>query len=131
MGGVIGGLLQGELNGRLGGVTGSVTTPRRAGDPVVVPRDASLPTPVKRRVHPIYPREAQLRALEGTVIVRYVIDRSGKVREVEVVRHARHRSFTASAIKAIRQWQFEPFIEDGEPVEIVHELTIYFELVRG
>ena len=131
MGGVIGGLIQGELGGQLGGTVGSVAIVRKPGDPLIVPRDASLPISARRRVFPIYPRDAQLRALEGTVILRYVIDKKGKVREVEIVRQARYRPFNASAVEAIRQWQFEPFVENGEPVEIVHELTIFFELVRG
>lgn len=131
MGGIIGGLLAGEMDGQLGGTVGSVTVARQPGEPLVVPRDAPLPTSITRRVYPEYPRDAQLRALQGTVILRYVINREGKVRDVEIVREARYRPFNASAVKAMRQWTFKPFIENGEPVEVVHELTIYFVLVRG
>ena len=131
MGGVIGGLLGGELDGRLGGTVGAVTVQRVPGEPLMVPRDAPLPISIKRRVFPEYPREAQLKSLEGTVILRYVISKEGRVSAVEIVREARFRPFNASAVKALRQWQFEPFMENGAPVEVIHELTIYFVLVRS
>lgn len=131
MGGVIGGMLKGEMGGRIGGTVGAVTVERAAGEPLFVPRDAPLPTSATRRVFPEYPREAQLRAMEGTVILRYVIARDGRVRDVEIVREARFRPFNASAVKALRQWQFKPFVENGQPVEVIHELTIYFVLERG
>lgn len=129
MGGVIGGLLQGEIGGRLGGVVGSVTVERQPGDPLVIGRDMPLPVKVRRRAYPIYPRDGQLRGIEGTVILRYLIDKQGKVANVEVIRPSKFRPFTASAVDAIGAWEFEPFMENGQPIEVVHELTVHFQLV--
>lgn len=36
--------------------------------------------------------------------------------------------FNESAVKAIRNWRFRPMQQDGEPVEVEHELTVQFVL---
>lgn len=131
MGGVVGGIVSGEIGGKLLGTTGSVPQERQPGEPLVLPRDSPLPLISVRKPYPIYPRDAQMQGQEGTVIVRYLIDVQGRVAKVELVRAARTKAFNASALQAIRQWQFKPMMENGQPVEVVHELTIYFELERG
>ncbi|MHB0968677.1 MAG: energy transducer TonB [Thermoanaerobaculia bacterium] len=65
---------------------------------------------------------------EGTVVVRYTIDTRGRVREVTILRRSRSPLFDESAVHAIRNWRFKPLKRDGQFVEVVHDLTIYFVL---
>jgi protein TonB len=129
-GGVIGGDVQGvqggEIGGVIGGDVGSIgTTPP---DTVVIKRDMPLPTAPMSMVYPAYPDDARVRGYEDTVVVRYIIGRDGRVREVIVLSRPEHEVFETITVKAIRHWRFRPYKKDGVAQEIVHELTIYFRL---
>lgn len=56
---------------------------------------------------PDYPRVAVLRRLEGTVVVRMIVDLSGQVLEVEVVSSSGHGFLDRAALKAARRYRFE------------------------
>ena len=36
--------------------------------------------------------------------------------------------FVDVTLRAIRSWRFRPMIRDGERLEVVHELTVYYRL---
>jgi outer membrane biosynthesis protein TonB len=38
--------------------------------------------------------------------------------------------FDEATVRAIRNWRFRPMIKDGQPTEVVHELTVLFRLER-
>lgn len=127
-GGVIGGSLEGteggEVGGAVGGEVGSIAPP----DTVVVKRDMPLPTSPMSMVFPKYPEEARVRGWEDVVVVRYIIGKNGRVREVTILQHPQRELFAQVATKAIRNWRFRPHKKDGVPQEVIHELTIYFKL---
>lgn len=129
-GGVAGGVIGGSLHGVVGGTVGGVASEHQPGDAVVVARDANLPMKALSRVFPDYPDGARVRGIEGSVLVRYIIDKTGRVREVTVLQAA-HKLLTQESVRCIRSWRFRPLIVDGEPVEVVHELTVIFQLVTG
>jgi protein TonB len=58
------------------------------------------------RVEPVYPTEARLRQIEGTVTVQFQVDSSGHVSSVEVLESNPKRVFERSAINAVRKWKF-------------------------
>ena len=62
------------------------------------------------------------------MLVRYIIGKDGRVKMVEILAHAQYKKFDDAAMKAIRFWRFRPMIKDGQPVEVVHELTVNFKL---
>ena len=126
VGGMIGGVTQGQFGGTVGGVVGGVISD--APNTVIVARDARLPMTALSQVYPRYPEESRLRGHEDVVLVRYIVARDGRVREVIVLQGAERPVFTEAAVKAIRHWRFKPMIKDGQAQEVVHELTIYFRL---
>ena len=63
--------------------------------------------PVKR-VEPVYPPAAARAGTTGFVEVEYSVDATGKVANVSVVNAKPARTFEAAAVKAVKQWQFEP-----------------------
>ena len=78
---------------------------------------------------PHYPPEAQKKHLEDQVVVRYIIGTNGRVKDVQILDHAKEKMFDDSALEAVRRWKFRPLIKDGKAVEVVHDLAINFEIV--
>lgn len=123
-GGEIGGVAGGQVGGKIGGEIGGVVPP----DTIIVGRDLPLPTAPMSMTYPQYPEEGRLRRYEDTLVVRYVIGKDGRVREVTVLDPAERPMFQDAAVRAIRGWRFRPVKKDGVAQEVIHELTVYFRL---
>jgi TonB family protein len=78
------------------------------------------------RVQPVYPSVAREERLQGTVSIRVVIAKDGGIREIQNVRGA--CSLAKSAVEAVRQWRYAPTLLSGNPVEVLTEITVTFEL---
>jgi protein TonB len=124
-GGMDGGVVGGELGGVLGGVIGGIIDDHR----VRVARDEPLPMIALSQVYPEYPERARLHYMEDELVVRYVIGKDGRVKEVIVLTPPKSELFAESTLKAIRKWRFRPMVRGGERREVVHELTVYYRLV--
>lgn len=72
-----------------------------------VPAQASDLKPVKR-VEPQYPPEAARAGTTGFVEVEFEVDPAGKVAKVSVVNAKPTRTFEQAAVRAVKQWQFQP-----------------------
>jgi periplasmic protein TonB len=125
VGGEIGGVEGGSVGGVVGGTVGATLAPP---DTVVVKRDAPLPMAPMSMVFPKYPDEARIRGREDVVVVRYIIGKNGRVREVIVLDHPEHAEFETVTVKAIRNWRFKPHKVNGVAQEVIHELTVFFKL---
>ena len=77
-------------------------------------------------VNPIYPRVAQAARIEGVVILDAVIDASGRVTSVRVLRS--RPLLDQAAIDAVQQWTFTPTLLNGVPVPIMMTVTVQFTL---
>ncbi len=77
-------------------------------------------------VNPVYPEDAKAAGIEGVVILEIVIGQDGSVIEVQVVRSI--PELDQAAIDAVSQWQYQPTLLNGEPVEIECTVTINFTL---
>jgi protein TonB len=84
------------------------------------------PPLVLHRVEPAYPHSAVAIRLGGTVVLQCIVDKSGSVRDAQVVTSS-HPAFNEPALAALRQWRFSPGIFRGKPVETYFELTIRFQ----
>ena len=80
------------------------------------------------QVYPSYPEDARMRSQEDALVVRYVIGKDGRVKEVMVISPPQNQDFVDGTLRAIRSWRFKPMIKDGERQEVVHELTVYYKL---
>jgi protein TonB len=127
--GVKGGVASGLSGGVLGGVGGGIVGGIVGGDGRMhFERDSRLPLFAEEHPYPEYPDTCINQRLEGLVIVKYVIGKDGKVNDVSIIHHAAHKEFDIATLDAIRRWRFRPLIIDGEPMEVVHELTVFFRL---
>ncbi len=80
------------------------------------------------RVDPIFPPQANHAAARGRVVVRIGIDKTGRVERTEPV--SGDPTLTAAAVQAIRQWRYEPYQLDGEPIAVEKTITIDFSPQR-
>ena len=117
----------GEIGGKLHGVA-SQFFPQDGR--VHIERNQSLPLKVVEQEYPAYPDKAKKEQLEDQVVVRYIIGKKGQVIDVQIIDHAKNAMFDDATVEAIRKWRFRPMIQDGKPVEVVHELAVNFELIR-
>jgi|SRR5947209_6784213 len=81
------------------------------------------------KVEPIYPEEARRERISGIVILETVIDRNGLVKDVTVLKPLPH-GLSEAAVDAVKQWTFKPGTLDGQPVEVIFNLTVNFKLEK-
>jgi protein TonB len=128
-GGVNGGVQRGVGGGVLGGSVDGVTGGIVGGDGRMhFERDSRLPLFMEEHAYPEYPKSCIDAKKEGVVIVRYIIGKDGHVSDVSILHHAARKEFDESTLEAVRKWRFRPLLIDGEPMEVVHEMTVFFEL---
>lgn len=82
----------------------------------------------KKRVTPEYPPALKEEGVEGKVIMKVGIDRSGKIKSIEIL-EADHPLFIKYAVAAMKKTEFFPAeFEDGNPADTKVEIPIKFEL---
>jgi protein TonB len=86
---------------------------------------ASLSNPRTR-----YPRMAQERGWEGTVLLKVQVLPSGEAGEVSVARSSEHETLDEAAVEQVKEWRFEPARRDGKPVASVISIPITFKLKK-
>lgn len=91
--------------------------------------DRKVKVPMKEIAHeyPHYPDAAKKVKLEGSNVVRYTIDKSGRVRDITFLTHANSPLFDDETVKTVQAWRYQPMTIDGKPVEVVHEIEVSYE----
>lgn len=82
----------------------------------------------KTQVAPTYPVDAVRKQISGWVELEFNVDPTGKVTGVSVVKAQPIRVFEQEAVKAMKQWTFEPAVKDGQPVASRARRKIEFTL---
>jgi TonB family protein len=78
------------------------------------------------RTTPEYPPEARAGHLQGEVLLHAIINKEGKISELQVL--SGDDVLAKSALQAVRQWRYKPMLLDGEPAEVDTTITITFSL---
>jgi TonB family protein len=86
------------------------------------------PLVVLYRVEPEYSDEARKAKLNGTVIVKIVVDEQGTPRRFEVVRPL-GLGLDEAAIEAVRQWRFRAPTRNGRPYTATAFIEVSFRLL--
>ena len=86
----------------------------------------SAPVPVKE-VRPQYTADAKDARIQGTVVVECVVQADGTIGDVKVLKSL-DAGLDEEAIKAVKQWRFEPGTKDGKPVPVLVTLEMTFSL---
>ncbi len=100
------------------------------GDTIVRAVDLDGAPRARYQSQPVYPAEARSAGLAGEVLVEFLVDETGAVREVRVVRSS-NRMFEESALRAVAHWRFEPGRRHGSIVRFRMAVPIVFTLAEN
>jgi periplasmic protein TonB len=89
----------------------------------------SMEGSLTHRVQPEYPPLARQARIQGTVLLRAIIDREGKIENLQVL--GGHPLLVEAAFKAVQQWRYRPYYLNGQPVEVETQITVHFALSGG
>jgi protein TonB len=81
---------------------------------------------VTKKIPPSYPAAAKAARITGTVKIIAVIGKDGKIANASVV--SGHPLLRASALAAVQQWEYKPYLLNNEPVEVQTEIDVVFGL---
>lgn len=80
------------------------------------------------RIPPSYPLRARRRGIEGKVIVRFLVDEEGAVRQLSIVDADPPGTFEKSVLQCVAKWRYTPGTVESVPVRTWVETTISFKL---
>jgi protein TonB len=119
--------------GAPGGVIGSVfgTGPAK---PVVkqeAPKKVNISQGVAtglllQKVQPTYPAIAKAARVQGTVVLQATISKNGSITNLRV--QSGPAMLQQSALDAVRNWRYKPYLLNGDPVEVETTVNVVFSL---
>jgi len=77
---------------------------------------------------PSYPHLARRRGYQGTVILEVLVTKEGRVAKLKVKKPSGYKMLDKAAIKAVKNWLFDPAMKDGKRVEAWVQVPIRFKL---
>ena len=77
--------------------------------------------------NPVYPFEMRRAGIEGNVLVGFIVDSKGNVREAYPIRST-HREFESAAVQAVSKWRFRPGKKGGRAVNTKMQIPIVFSI---
>src|SRR5579864_7349323 len=98
---------------------------------VVVPQRIRVSSGVESgllqsKVAPIYPPLARQARIQGTVVLKVIINRDGEVQDISLF--SGHPMLAPAAIEAVKQWKYRPYLLNGEPVAVETQVQVNFSL---
>ncbi len=78
------------------------------------------------RVQPVYPAEARNAGISGTVVLQAVIGKDGKIESLHAI--SGPKVFIPSALGAVQQWTYRPYMMNGEAVKVDTQITVNYLL---
>jgi protein TonB len=96
-----------------------------AAGPLRIPSRVAASTLI-RKVVPVYPAIAIAARIEGTIVLAANISKSGTIENLRVV--SGPAMLQQSALEAVKQWRYRPYLLNGEPVEVETDVNVVFTL---
>ncbi len=87
---------------------------------------ASAAEHLAKRVEPVYPPLAKAARVQGTVTLKVVISKEGAVRDVKTLSGS--PILLSAATNAVKQWQYKPFMVEGNAAEVSTVIEVPFSL---
>ena len=101
------------------------TTAKAAGDLLEVPEDFA-DDQVIHRVHPVYPKQARVRKLQGMVVLEAIVNKQGKVDSLQLV--SGDPVLAAAAADAVKLWRYKPYMHNGDFTDFQTRVTVDFKI---
>lgn len=97
------------------------------GGPFRTGRGVSSPV-VLYKVEPEYSEEARKAKYQGVVVLKVIVDPTGRVINPVVVQ-SMGLGLDEKAIEAVKKWKFRPGYKDGKPVAVFADIEVSFRLL--
>jgi periplasmic protein TonB len=81
-----------------------------------------------KRPQPIYPARALQMRVEGVVELMATVSKTGDISAVKIL--SGDPGLARSAVDAVKQWKYKPYLLNGDPVEIQTQITLNFKLPK-
>ncbi|MGM0418674.1 MAG: energy transducer TonB [Thermodesulfobacteriota bacterium] len=89
--------------------------------------DTDSPPFVIESTRPEFPVSAKRMGIkEGKIVLRFVVDKNGKAKNIEVESSTHDKIFEESAVKALKKWRFSPGEKNGEKVSTLVYLPVRY-----
>jgi TonB family protein len=86
-----------------------------------------VPAKLLYRVNPEYPEDARSRGIQGDVVLRAVVSLKGAVLSLTAI-SSPDPQLAEAAIRAVKEWRYQPSLLNGEPVETITKIAVNFRL---
>jgi TonB family protein len=80
-----------------------------------------------KQPQPVYPEAAQRNHVDGSVVLRAIIGKDGRIHRLKILSSPDPQLSIASLV-AVQQWEFKPYLLNGEPVEVDTQIIVNFRL---
>jgi len=77
---------------------------------------------------PDYPRRAQLRGYEGTVLVDTLVDTKGQAKDFRLLESSGYSLLDKAALASVKKWIFEPGMKGDKTIEMWIKVPVQFNL---
>jgi TonB family protein len=81
---------------------------------------------IVHKVPPVYPVDAKKARIQGNVELDAVVGKDGAVEQLKVV--SGPKELQQSALDAVRQWTYKPFLVNGEAVDVKTTIHVFYSL---
>jgi len=78
------------------------------------------------KVAPNYPPMARKALIQGKVVLKLEINKSGDVERLQLI--SGHPMLARAAIDAVKQWKYKPFLLNGDPIAVETRTSVNFTL---
>jgi protein TonB len=87
---------------------------------------ADMMSRLVHKVAPVYPSSAKRNHVEGTVVLQATVGSNGRISKLTVM--SGPSELFESAIGAVQQWRYRPFVVNGEVSDVITEIQLSYEL---
>jgi TonB family protein len=99
--------------------------PSQPNGPIHVKADI-MQNQILHKVPPVYPLEAKKARIQGNVELEAIIGKTGEVENLRVI--SGPATLQQSALDAVHQWTYKPFLLNGSPVEVKSTINVTYTL---
>lgn len=127
-----------NLNLEVGSVSETVTITAARPATIAAPTTTAAPPAIRvggmvqpamllKRVPPVYPEDLRAQGISGTVHLVAIISKQGTLTEIRTL-SSPAPGLTTAAMEAASRWQYQPSTLNGEPIQVMTNIDIAFEL---
>lgn len=80
---------------------------------------------------PLYPQLSRKKKEQGTVLLLILVKADGTVGEIKLKTSSGFTRLDQAAKQAVKRWQFQPALKEGQPIDFWYELPLKFRLNQG